>query len=101
MNLEDMRLAVGKLAGFSSAQEVREFLAGEGVKATPGNPSRCAIAHYLHRETEQTVSVHHGGITVWEEKALMSNSTHVAQHTEATLDFINHFDHGHYPELVA
>jgi hypothetical protein len=79
---------------------VREFLAGEGVKATPKQADSCAIAHYLHRETEQIVSVHHNGVMVW-EKALMFNGTEVAQHTEATLDFINHFDQGDYPELVA
>jgi hypothetical protein len=97
-----MRLAVGKLAGFSSAQEVREFLASEGVKATPKKSDSCAIAHYLHRETEQIVSVHRGGVTVWEETLPFNfNRTQVAQHTAAMLDFINHFDHGDYPELIA
>lgn len=123
--LAGIRLAIepyaGKLAGFTTAQEIREFLAGEGIKATPKSGRSCAIAEYVRRESGvDDVRVTGGGISAaigTSPLALfygdgfgsryrsnigdkyVTNYECVARNTEAMLEFIVAFDQGEYPEL--
>lgn len=123
MELVDIRIAVapylGKLEAFDTAEEIKDFLVGEGVKAHKRSANSCAIAKYVTDNTGQSVSVGGGAVVTrhpdGEEQALLYTGTpallytgtpafryaELSTCTPAMQDFIRTFDQGFYPELVA
>lgn len=84
-------VAVDKLAGFQTADEVARFLAGEGVTGVVGAVEFCPVAQWLRKTTgADRVFVYPGEL-------------HVADHhrdtPEAVARFISFFDSTAYPEL--
>lgn len=88
-----------KVAAFETAQEIREFLAGEGVKADLEGSTSCALAVYLSRESGCNVSV--GLETMSTFNDTFTDFLKVGTHTDAMSCFVCNFDRGLYPELVA
>lgn len=111
IDFEDIRLAVTpyleKLAGFETAEQIRDFLVVEGIKATRGNPYSCAIAEYVYRGSEVPVRV--SGACTSSASVLSSaplsfappSSATLGTHTDAMCEFVGNFDQNYYPELVA
>lgn len=112
---------VGKLAGMRSADEIYEFLAGEGVKADVGQASSCAIAEYVYQKTGVEVAVDYDGVYIpvpnksdftgkgvkalyYKSRDNVTEIRPVAAVAELTLPmatFVRFFDNGEYPELVS
>lgn len=101
IDFEDIRLAVTpyleKLAGFETAEQIRDFLVVEGIKATRGNPYSCAIAEYVYRGSEVPVRVS----GVFTSSTSVLGFVTLGTHTDAMCEFIGNFDQNYYPELVA
>lgn len=101
IDFEDIRLAVTpyleKLAGFETAEQIRDFLVVEGIKATRGSTHRCAIAEYVYRGSEVPVRVS----CVFTSSASVFSSATLGTHTDAMCEFVGNFDQNYYPELVA
>lgn len=105
----DPVVAWDKLKNFETAQEIREYFQSEGVKAVKGDHKSCAIAQWLIDTTgNPSVSVSSSvqiGIstvtrTLGDDIQFVRNQAdHDFRHTPATLDFIEEFDNGGYPEL--
>lgn len=88
-----------KIAAFETAQEIREFLAGEGVKADFEGSTSCALAVYLSRESGCNVSV--GLDTMSTFSGCFKDYLRLGANTHAMFNFVCNFDRGMYPELVA
>lgn len=105
----DPVVAWDKLSNFETAQEIREYFQSEGIKAVKADHKSCAIAQWLIDTTgDQNVSVNSrvqiGIKTVVRAldtgvKLIESEADYEFKHTQATLDFIEAFDNGGYPEL--
>lgn len=105
-------VAWDKLSNFKTAQEIREYFQSENIKAFRAAHDSCAIAQWLINTTgEQKVSVSSKiciGQTpttrlLFDGKTLVDTYewNNIFPHTEASLTFIQSFDHGEYPELEA
>lgn len=102
--LADTRAALepyfNKVAAFETADEIRDFLVIEGVKAHRETSTSCALALYMRR-SELTVHVFGDttnvmviGCDAW------GNPDWVKQeNTTAMEQFVHRFDNGQYPEL--
>lgn len=115
MELVDIRIAVapylGKLEAFDTAEGIKDFLRGEGVKAHKRSMNSCAIARYVTDNTGQSVNVGGGAVVTphpdGEEQVLLYTGTPAFRYaklstcTPAMQHFIRNFDDGMYPELVA
>lgn len=119
MDLAESRMVVEpyfeKLTAFESADQIRDFLVAEGIKANKGRSTSCAIAEYVHCNSGERVHIgtdrlgifHDGGdIAFWtadpSADSLVSTAYSVVRdHTAAMIAFIINFDLGKYPELVA
>lgn len=113
MESDDMREAVlpylNKLAAFDTEGEIADFLIQEGVKAVQGNSYKCAIGQYVSGGSGQEVAVSTVGTNVervWTtieagEEVEYCSSYPVGYHTQAMRNFVESFDLGRYPELVA
>lgn len=107
MNLEEAKFTAGpyveKIAMFQTAQEIRGFLASEGIQARMGCPHSCAIAEYVHKASGVEVSVGKavfvGHVPVYEN--VVDGDDLILRNSGAMEDFILNFDTGLYPELVA
>jgi len=112
MNVEEVREKLDKLAVLDSPDAVAMELEAQGVVASPGCASHCAIAHYLGNPekvdfskdfvavTHQWVAVYEGdpkpGVA-WERNPRLA--AHVAV-PDVVRQFIRKFDDGEYPALV-
>lgn len=106
----DPGVAWDKLSNFETAQEIREYFQSENITGLKAQPNACPIAQWFINTTGQEVSVannikigakeeiyidylgreQYGEAYEWEFK-----------HSDATLDFIEQFDGGKYPELLS
>lgn len=119
MQLNDIRTIIepyiGKLSAFQTAEDIREFLKGEGILAEQRRPMHCAIAQYIRKETGQMVRVCRTETKAPCEDgtepliyfptdsalvAIIEKFAEVGKHTSAMTTFIDNFDDGYYPELV-
>lgn len=129
MTPDDIRMMVTpyleKLAGLETSQQIADFLIHESIKARRNEPTSCAIAEYVWRNTGQEVTVDGDDVscehpqgetskvryesTLKSQNALISTVVTIAEeykvisfrrHTDAMIDFIENFDEGMYPELV-
>lgn len=104
---ENARLAaqpyVDKLAAFQTAQEIRDFLVDEEIKAHPVQARACAIAMYVSRGSGEQVSVARslGVCLAGFVEDRVGKLTEVGACTPAMREFIANFDNGRYPELMA
>jgi hypothetical protein len=75
-----------------TADEVAEFLQGQGCMGIRGHPHLCPVAHYLARMHGEHCAV---------ASHIVVNETHraVVDTPPAVRDFIVRFDAGDYPEL--
>jgi hypothetical protein len=95
-NEERCRLAAEpyyqKLAAMESAEEIRQFLVAEEIKALPGVGNKCAIAQYIRNGS---------GEEVWVNNQTVNTPFYVSvgPNTAAMRTFIRNFDRGRYPEL--
>lgn len=96
----DPVVAWDKLSNFETAQEIREYFQQEDVFGYRMALASCPIANWMKQTTGaglvqvgNDISVHSG--------ILDTESTNIGtfEHTQATLDFIELFDDGDYPEL--
>jgi hypothetical protein len=85
-----------KLADMQSAQEIRAFLASEGIRGVCGSTTQCPIAEYVGRRSGVPTCV--GG---WVIPVSGTGGTPRPAMTPAMLNFIREFDRGIYEELVA
>lgn len=118
----DPVVAWDKLSNFETAQEIREYLQSEGIKAIKNSRHSCALADWMKQITGVNRVVVNADISVgeklvpktWYGEMLITDGSrqkvaftseekvpeYVFPHTKATLDFIRNFDDGEYPELV-
>ena len=92
---------VDKLNSFTTENEVGDFLQEQNVKGLRASAKKCVIANWIKREsgTSNIVSV---GPNVAVFKPVTENRNElVGRHdlSQAVLEFIGSFDHGHYSEL--
>lgn len=92
---------VAKLTSMESSDELRKFFVDEGVKGEKQRPMCCVIAAWLKRETRYSVVV--TKVTIDSVLGACSKYPYgrIARITPAMEEFINSFDRGYYPELVA
>src|ERR1700744_2575197 len=92
-----------KIAAFETADQIRDFLVTEGVKARRELSTSCALAQYMRR-SELNVHVY-GDATharaadsdgTWREPCWIKQ-----ENTKAMARFVDRFDNGHSPELEA
>jgi hypothetical protein len=120
-----MRTAIepylGKLAGFQTADQIRDFLVGENVQAVVKSSTTCAIAEYVYQQTDIEVMVDYDGVWFHHPDMKLGDGTgktsmrHYASRvdepvsrvvtvasdmTDTMIKFIQLFDSGDYPELV-
>jgi regulator of RNase E activity RraA len=121
-----MRTAIepylGKLAGFQTADQIRDFLVGENVKAAVGGSTTCAIAEYVYQQTDIEVMVDYDGVWFHHPDMKLGDGTGrtsirdyasrvgedarrvvtiASDMTDAMIKFIQLFDSRYYyPELV-
>lgn len=87
-------VAMDKLFGMESADELARFFEDQGVKASCGEPFDCAISKWMEQTTGcATYS------TVFTIKVTTGEEILDFDPTAAMCSFIWHFDQGHYPEL--
>jgi hypothetical protein len=96
----DLRMAiapyVNKLSEMQDVYEVKDFLVAEGIKATMGNSSYCAVAAYVKEATGENVSATYGAVQCSKEDRNVYLPI-----SPVLKEFMMKFDTGHYPELVA
>lgn len=100
----DFTVAYDKLASFETAEEVRSYLASEGVKGNPSTPYDCPLSTWARETTGKPavtcgLSTQDGGtISTW---TLGENRDSISfPLTKAMNEFACNFDAGQYPELV-
>lgn len=95
--LVELQIAVspylGKLEAFETAEEIRQFLAAEGIKAVPSSASTCAIAEYVRQGSGVRVCVSR-------YNTYIRSTSPVGKHTKAMSEFTQRFDRGEYRELL-
>jgi hypothetical protein len=98
----DPGVAWDKLSNFETAEEIREYFQHEGIKAIQFDANSCAIAQWFKNTTgEEHVSVAAMiKIGRMDDQDCWSTPRVSFEHTKATLDFIEKFDRGGYPELI-
>lgn len=102
--LADTRAALepyfNKVAAFETADEIRDFLVTEGVKAHRQMSNSCALAQYMSR-SELNVHVFGDNTTAMVIGCdAWGNPGWVRQvNTTAMEQFVYRFDNGQYPEL--
>jgi hypothetical protein len=98
-NDPDLQMAIepyfNKLADMTSAEEIKDFLVSEEIKAVPAKRNACAIAVYVQdRSGEPNVEVSYGSTSC------KNDARNVwLPHTTAMMLFVKNFDDGNYPEL--
>lgn len=98
MSMDDITVAMepyyAKLAALSTAEEIRDFLAAEGVRGWRRSHLACPIAAYISKGSGEPVNV---------DKSTIGPATCLSHrpfvHTSAMALFIMRFDYGAYPEL--
>lgn len=95
----DFGVAYDKLAQFETADEIAEYFRGEGIKGSCGLYSSCAIAVWMTKTTGRMAHVSTSDIWVIGEQSPIGDRV-TLNHTDAMMDFVYHFDHGHYPDLI-
>lgn len=109
--------AWNKISSFNDPQEIRELFQRDGIKAYRSRHDSCALAQWLTNVTGEKSSVIGnvlvGFKTVEKEFFLpvgwgrgpntysVEEALYQFDHTDATLQFIDMFDNGEYPELEA
>lgn len=83
-----------KLAAFATPEEIRRFLAQEGVRGKRGSALSCPIAVYISRSGEQA------HVTVVSVGPAASPVVRSFDNTDAMSNFVHRFDLRLYPELV-
>lgn len=88
-----------KIAALTTAEQIRAFLAAEGIRSPRYSFSRgmtCPIATYISRGCDHTVYVRNYEITAaYVEDKQYTNFSN----TPAMREFIRRFDNSEYPEL--
>ena len=102
----DPQVAWDKLSNFQSAEELRHFFVGEGIKGVIGHAQMCPIANWLKQTTGWDIVTVAGAIKFFGALKEATPGTVVSDdiirfdHTYATETFLENFDHVYYPELV-
>lgn len=86
-----------------SADEIAAYLGAAGFKGSPCNDSACPVAEYLaHATGNERVSVTNSSAVAYELTRGDLNRLWRVEYNHTTLaQFINKFDRGDYPDLVA
>jgi hypothetical protein len=96
----DMQVAVDKLAGFQTCDEIADYLRSEGIVGNVGRHDSCPVALWLGKTTGQTASVAGyiipGIASITEDKLV----NEVIQTPQVIKDFIKKFDSRLYPDLI-
>lgn len=87
-------VAMDKLYGFETADEVAEFLQDQGIKAQRASATSCAISKWVSEVTGEFVTT---GPTSMSVGNLCEYQAFY--HTKAVSEFIVLFDNGFFPEL--
>lgn len=99
----DPQVAFDKLAGFQNAYEIADFFKSEGIKGEKASHNKCPIAAWM-RKTTGIYSSAAGSIVVQNGNYYEGEEFAPDFRVEATTmmaDFMNKFDRGDFPELVA
>lgn len=98
----DFMVAHDILAGFETADEIAQFLIGQGVKAFIGSATSCAISKWMKDVTgNDSIVTTYGSIGYRTEGTRERLScTEIEGNTDAMADFVSNFDNRLYPTLV-
>ena len=100
----DFGVAYDKLAQFECADDLADFLKGEGVKGWAGVADTCAIAKWMSDTTGQHVYVTGDFISCHVPYSPYNELSYTEiekfPHTGATFEFIERFDDEEWPELM-
>jgi hypothetical protein len=97
--IEIIRPYINVLSGFETAEEIRAFLAKEGVTGRTYESESCPVAEYLRAKSGFKVTVGYTKISACSTIPLLHLAT-LGVPTPAMVDFIINFDQGDYPELL-
>lgn len=95
-----LRAAVDKLAAEGNADQIALFLQQQGVQADPGCLDRCALAMWFSRETRARAEVSGDDAAAIHPHWYWLSSEPIAL-PEQLVDFVDRFDAGDYPALIA
>ena len=101
----DFGVARDKLIHLETGDEIADFLQSQGVTATPGDATNCAIAVWMQRQTGQQVRVSQQQMWVLPEDSndvdwWFTEQPQYHEHTPAMQEFTVQFDDGQYPDLI-
>lgn len=99
MLCEDAKAWHSKLCDMTGL-EIVKLMEDEGIKGTPGDNRRCAIAELIKLKTGQQVVVGLGGMMSVLENGMTDFSGVFVTNSEPVRRFISGFDKGFYPQLV-
>src|SRR5688500_4626720 len=97
----DLTVAIDKLVGMESSDEIAGFFLDQGVKAVAGLANACAIARWVTDSTGTQVHVNQDSIWTYEDTTNLTGQQTLVECTPAMLNFVNEFDAGRYPDLFS
>lgn len=95
----DPQVAWDKLSNFQTADELRDYFVSEQIFGVRARARACPIATWMMEQTGKPTAV---AKSIWVGMSQNVNNylgEIEFEHTEATRDFIEAFDHEKYPEL--
>lgn len=100
----DVSVLVDKLNVLETPNEVADFLRTQDIQGEKGRASSCVISNWIKRESGGAYVTTAARVKIWysELGARLHSEMPLEEHTVslATLDFIQLFDRGDYPDLV-
>jgi hypothetical protein len=95
----DLSVVIQKLQGFETADTLADHFRGYGIKAQPRSARSCPIAQYVSMETGLS------GIVVNTCSVRLENDEgdqlNVFPNSGPMCDFVEMYDKGYYPDLIA
>lgn len=99
VTLADIHDKFAKLEALGSTDAIAWELEAQGIKATRDNAYFCAIAQYLGNPSYSDAGV--PPVAVKQSRVICFKDAAVVQTPALVADFIDKFDQGEYPALVA